>query len=360
MKTLDRHLSRHFLLFTCAAVAVFLGLFLLVEFLEKLRVLLKYRAAAEDALLFFAARLPWMASQVIPMASLLGTLLSLVILSRHSEITAYRAGGVSVRRLALPYLAWGLAFSLFSLFLQEVAAPGGAALAREVMELRIKKRPPTALLQADDLWLRLDSRILHVGHVAPAEERLLDVSLVEIEQWTVSRRIDAREAQWTPQGWVLRDVEDRRFDPEQGVRTERLPELRYPLSDGFEDFRIEDRDLREISWQSITRQIRRYRAQGLDTRELEVGLWSRTSLPFASLIMPLLGFPFALRTGRRGGASVGVALGVAIGFAYWLASAVLLSLGKAGTIPPPVAAWSGNLAFAVLGSGLLWRAERDR
>ncbi|HSH69110.1 MAG TPA: LptF/LptG family permease, partial [Deferrisomatales bacterium] len=74
--------------------------------------------------------------------------------------------------------------------------------------------------------------------------------------------------------------------------------------------------------------------------------------------MPLLAFPFGVRAGRRGGASVGIVLAILLGFSYWLVLAVGLSLGKTGVLPPVLAAWVGNIGFAVLGVVLLARAER--
>ncbi len=107
----------------------------------------------------------------------------------------------------------------------------------------------------------------------------------------------------------------------------------------------------------LSRRLDRYQARGLETRELEVGLWQKTSLPFVNVIMALLGFPFAIGTGRRGDASLGTLLALALGFAYWMVVAAGLSLGKAGELPPPLAAWAGNLLFAGIGLVLLWRAE---
>ena len=92
-------------------------------------------------------------------------------------------------------------------------------------------------------------------------------------------------------------------------------------------------------------------------RDLEVGLWAKTSVPFVTLLMPLLPFPFGVRAGRRGSTSAGIVLAILLGFSYWLVLAVGLSLGKTGVLPPVLAAWVGNIVFAVLGIVLLLRAE---
>jgi lipopolysaccharide export system permease protein len=357
VKVIDRHLSGEFLRVFGVSVGAFLLIYLVVDFLEKLRVFTKYGPHARDVLLFFAARVPWMVTQIVPVATLVGTLLSLTLLARHGEVTALRCAGVPLRRLAVPFLACGLALSLATVFVQEVVAPKGFAFAREVWEIRIRKRSPLTLLRAEDLWIRSGSRILHVALAGPEPGVLKGVSVAELEDGRVARRLDAEEARWEEGGWTLKKVVDRSFRPDGSFAVDRREFLRYPLSEGPEDFRFENLEPEEVSWRDLGRRIERYRALGLETRELEVGLWTKTSLPFVSAIMALLAFPFAVAAGRRGSTSFGIVLAVALGFAYWVVLAAGLSLGKSGSLPPALAAWSGNLLFAGVGVVLLLRAE---
>lgn len=357
MKIVDRHLSGAFLRTFSFSVTAFLLLSLVVDFLEQLRIILKHKAQLGPVLLFLSARLPWIAAQVIPMATLLGTLLALIVLSRHGEITALRCGGVTLRRLALPFTACGLAIALLTGFIQEVAAPRGFAFAREVKEVRIKGRPPRVLRRTQNLWLRSGSRLIHVARVGETPAQLLGVSIVELAQHRIARRIDAREAIWNGESWTLVDGVMRTFQPDGTFDTAPAASVAYPLAESPEAFEIARLEPEETSWVDLRRRIQRYRAQGIDTRELEVGLWAKTSLPFTNLVMPLLAFPFGIRAGRRGSPSRGVVLAVALGFAYWLVLAGSLSLGKAGVLPAPLAAWAANLLFCAVSSLLLWRAE---
>ncbi|MDF1554374.1 MAG: LPS export ABC transporter permease LptG [Deferrisomatales bacterium] len=358
MTVVDRHLAGEFLRLFVLALITFLGLFLVIEFFEKLRMILRYQATLGDSLLYFTSRVPWMVSQVLPMAALLATVLSLTLLSRNGEITALRCGGVPLRRLVLPYLVCGLVLALCNGFIQEVAAPRGFAFAREVQEVRIKGRSPRSLLKTEDLWLRSGNNVVHVGRVEPEGTVLVDVTVAELDGSRVVRRTDARQARWNGERWLLVDAEIRHFDADGIPRTERLAESPCTLEERPEEFRVPVVTAVEESWAELKRRLERYRKQGLDTRDLEVGLWAKTSVPFAAFLMPLLAFPFGVRAGGRGGASAGIVLAILLGFSYWLVLAVGLSLGKAGVLPPVLAAWVGNIGFAVLGVVLLARAER--
>ena len=358
MKVVDRHLTCEFLRVFAVSVGAFLVIFLVVDFFEKLRTFVKFDPRPSDVLIFFAARIPWMLTQIIPVGTLVGTLLSLTLLARHGEVTAFRCAGVPLRRLAVPFLACGLGLALLTAFVQEVVAPKGFAFAREVWEIRVRKRSPLTLLRAEDLWIRSGERILHVTLAGPEPGVLKGVSVAEIADGRLARRLDAEEARWEEGGWTLKGVVERSFLPDGSFAADRKESMRYPLSEGPEDFRFEKLKPEEVSWQELGRHLERYRALGLKTRDLEVGLWTKTSLPFVSVIMALLAFPFAVAAGRRGGTSFGIVLAVALGFAYWMVLAAGLSLGKSGSLPPPLAAWCGNLLFAGVGGALLWRAER--
>ena len=82
----------------------------------------------------------------------------------------------------------------------------------------------------------------------------------------------------------------------------------------------------------------------------------RYAFPLTCLLVVWLGIPLGLQI-RRSGAlkSVGVALVLVIAFHF--GSNLVLALGSGGHIPAVLAAWSGNLVFAIVGAGLFWRAR---
>ncbi len=85
---------------------------------------------------------------------------------------------------------------------------------------------------------------------------------------------------------------------------------------------------------------------------LLVDLHYKISFSFISLIIILIGAPFALIT-TRGGVLIGIGTSIAIGLLYYAFIAMSLAFGKAGLLPPIVAAWLGNIVFAWLGIHLI-------
>ena len=72
-----------------------------------------------------------------------------------------------------------------------------------------------------------------------------------------------------------------------------------------------------------------------------------------AFVMVVLGIPFAIRNRRSGGVLLGIVAGIAIGFIYYVTSAVLVSYGRTGVLPPFPAAWGTNIMFVLSG---IWLA----
>jgi lipopolysaccharide export system permease protein len=71
--------------------------------------------------------------------------------------------------------------------------------------------------------------------------------------------------------------------------------------------------------------------------------------------MVLMGSPLALAAsqGRGGGIAQAVGISIVIGFIYWLAFAISVAMGHAGTLPPLLAAWAPNVFFGLIGGFIL-------
>ncbi len=91
---------------------------------------------------------------------------------------------------------------------------------------------------------------------------------------------------------------------------------------------------------------------GFDVEELRVELYRKISFPVVSLIMAILGLPFAFSVGRRG-ALHGLAFSILIGMIYWGAFGVFEVMGASGMLAPVLAAWAPNLLFGTGGLYLL-------
>jgi lipopolysaccharide export system permease protein len=73
----------------------------------------------------------------------------------------------------------------------------------------------------------------------------------------------------------------------------------------------------------------------------------KIAFPLVSIILAIIGVSFSLRSERSGGVTQSIGVGIVIGFSYWLVFAFTMSLGRSGTLPPLLAAWTANILFGI-------------
>ena len=85
-------------------------------------------------------------------------------------------------------------------------------------------------------------------------------------------------------------------------------------------------------------------------------LQRKAAFPFVTFVMTLLAVPFGVTTGRRG-ALYGIGLGAVIALLYWLVMSVFIAVGKAGLLPPVLAAWTPNIIVTACAAYLMLTAK---
>ena len=124
MNLLDRHIFKSVLFSCVAAVALFT---FVLTFGNVVRDLLTHALAgqfpATTVIRLVSLWIPSMAIYSLPMGILTGVLLTLGRLSADSEITAMRAAGISVARIARPIFLLGIAGALGALYVNFVSMP---------------------------------------------------------------------------------------------------------------------------------------------------------------------------------------------------------------------------------------------
>ncbi len=109
----------------------------------------------------------------------------------------------------------------------------------------------------------------------------------------------------------------------------------------------------QMSYKELKQYIQELDERDFDTVKFKVDLNYKVSFPLASLVMTLLGIPFAFSMGKRG-TLVGIGLSIVIVIVYWGAISAFRPLGNINFLPPFLAAWGANLIFGLIGLYLLF------
>jgi len=355
MLLLTRYLLGIFIRNTLLALSAFCGIYLLIDFFEKVDDFIAAEAPVSLYLGYFAGMTPMIVVQVVPLALLMASFMTIGGLSRSGELTAMRAGGMSLVRITRPLLAAAVVLTALIILLQELVLPLTARTTREIFDQRIRGRQEL-VQNRDQVWLRADNRILHIGQALPQNGELRQVTVYDLDnQFRVVGRLDAARARFAEQAWTLNGVTDRTFDPNTGEMTasRHLAQAPLLLAKTPDDFRSTDPKQWELSFLDLRRLARQLQREGSDPTRYRVDMHAHLSAPFACLIMVLLGIPFALQRGRNSSLALGIVISIVTGVTYFVLHSITMAFGYTGILPPLLATWSANILFGLAGVWLV-------
>jgi LPS export ABC transporter permease LptG len=281
------------------------------------------------------------------MMALIAVLGTIGALTRTSELTVMRACGVSLYRVAVPLLVLAVGWSGVMFLVQERVLAKYNNKAEE-LSATIRGNRPRAIEVANRNWLAgRDGRLYYYAAYQVQRRELYSVSVFETapNPYRLVGHTFANHAlaagitgTWRAEnGWA------QQFSgPSSSVResfSSRPLQMATPI-----DFGTAPEDSRSMTFGELRAYIARLGAGGLSVADQRVNLHRKIAYPLVTLIMTVLGVPFAVTTGRRG-ALYGIGLAFALAIAYWLIAAVSAAMGIAAVLPAPLAAWAPNIVF---------------
>jgi LPS export ABC transporter permease LptF/LPS export ABC transporter permease LptG len=365
INVVDRYLSREFLTFFGYGLALSAVIVIIGDLMTVFERYVRLKPPLWFIIEHFLYRTPPYVYQGLHIVVLMTTILLFLNLSRSNELTALKAGGVSLYRVSLPVFGLAVLITFGALTFQEVLLPVLNQKAVEVDETKIRKKTMPHLQKRSQLWYRgregagRESRLYHIELMDPASGEMNGVSILEIgADFGMTRRWDARAMRWREfdESWELKDGVLREFDPGQADRIRPFKELAVKFPERLEDFAQVPKAPDVMNYVELRAYITRLQEGGHKVQKYLGDLYSKLSYPFAHIIMALVGIPFALQS-PRAGRLIGIAVCLALGLGYFFVHSAALSLARIDVLPPVVAAWSANGLFAFLGLFLFLRAR---
>ncbi len=298
-----------------------------------------------------------------PMSVLVAVLITFGLLAKSNELTAMKACGVSLYRLAIPVLLAGLILS-GALFAFDYYVVPEANLVQDAIRNQIKGRPVQTFLRPDRKWIfGKGPWIYYYKHFDAEANVMVGVSIYELDRkmFRLNRHIYAENARWEPgiKHWVFQNGWMREFNGFHVTKfadfretTATFPELDEPP--GY--FLKEVKQDKQMNFHQLAGYIEELKQSGFDTVRLQVQYQKKFSVPLFAVIMALISTPFAFFTGNRGAmAPVGISLGIAI--CYYALGSLFEQMGHVGQLPAQLAAWSPDAIFSLAGTYLLMRVR---
>ncbi len=301
----------------------------------------------------------------IPVAVLLGTLLTFGRLSSDSEITAFKASGMSLYQLFFPISLFAVATFFLTASLVFYGLPWGNSgflatlrrVAQSKADIEIKERV------FNDSFSNL---VVYVDRVPLQGRRMEGILISDEREKGKSNTIIAKEGflinHPESQEIILRlgNGDIQRFEPEartfQKIKFDTY-DLRLELAKTLAAIERNIKD-KEMSINDIRKKMEEVKKAGGDTTPYKVELHKRYAVPFTCIVFALIGVPLGIQP-HRSGRSYGFILSIFILLGYYVSLTASEMLAVRKIIPAFSAGWIPNFLFACLGVYLLVKTASE-
>lgn len=348
MKILTRYLLKRLLVPLFYCLSAFCLIFIISDLFENFSEFLENGTRPLEMLYYYSQNLPSKMVYLLPACLLLAMLHSLSSLTRHSEIIAMRAGGVSIYRIVMPFVWVGITASLSLAFINEKVAPNSAWRAERFLDYQ-KAGRDNEIYFARNLALKTRNHVWMIQRFDTRDQSMYGVEMIEQRpDGSDARKVLAEKALWLDGRWWFMNLTVQSYKENgdlDGLPETILQKEMRDLRETPQTFMAEIKDPEYLSAAELRRYLRSKRGISNNTRaRLLVDMHSRLAAPFACLIVTLIGVPVGAHTGRRG-AFAGIMLAMSLFFAFYILQLIAQALGKQEIILAFLGGWLPVIVF---------------
>jgi len=380
LSLLHRHLLKEILVSTGLAMGFFVFVLLLGNVIRDIAELVA--AGKLEALVFLklvGLLIPYVAAYALPLGMLTGTLMALGRLSSQQEITAMKAAGVSLYRIATPVFLIAFVGMVGGVLVNLHYAPQSRVAYKQLMTTAVTQNP-LGFIEEKRFIHEFPGYVIYMGDQEAGV--MQDFWIWELDEGKrVQLFLRAAEGaihfdkERNELILTLRDgtAEQRDSDnpeafgelPDKSLYFGELP-IALPLDQLFgsgRGIRMKTKDLnfaQLMERRDLALAAEAEAGSGLskDRLEIQMHLQENFARAFAVFSLAVFGVPLAIRTGRKE-SYANLALALVISMTYYFLMVIVSWLEGNVALRPDLLIWLPNIIFQAIGFGLLIRAGRN-
>lgn len=349
-RTLDRYVTREFTrLFLLFAICAPL-LFILGDLTDNLDTYMERQLGAQKIAMSYVYLFPQYVLYSLPIAALIATIFTVSNMTRHSELAAAKAGGISFWRVLAPLPILGVLLTFAGLGLTELVPKTIQARAELVGKKRAQRN-----VRGDFVYRAQDGMVYAIRRLDLEAARIMNLIIEREgdEPTYASLHVKANEATFDREigRWTLNNGQLRLLRGEDERHFEFGKMIINDFRETPEELLAEPKDPDMMGYNELGRFIETLQRSGGNPLKLMVEQSQKLAIPVATLIIILFGAPLANST-QRGGTAYGIGISLGITITYLMLFKIFGAAGATGTVHPIVAAWLPN-GLLLIAAGFL-------
>ncbi len=368
LRPLDRYVAWEFFRIFVVTSIGFPVLVFVIDLVDNLRKYTERNVPPLDILLSYWYFLPDTMYKVLPASVLFATVFSVGNFTRHAEITAAKASGMSFHRVVAPIFVLSVFAAGLGVVIGELSPPANAIRNELLLETCRSGAAPSSGGPVCN-----ESNTTRYNFVFGAEEgRVIRATFLNVPEGTMqsieteqrgdsvtpTRVLSASNGTWTAdRGWVLKYGTMHVLPTDQkDVVIEFDSLVDRSMVETPTELRASDKVPEEMTFSQLTAFIETLERAGADVRGLRVERMLKISIPVTCILIAMFGAPLATST-NRGGTAFGVAVSLATTITILMLIQLTKAVGKSGLVSPELAAWFPNILVGAVAVVLLARVR---
>lgn len=357
LRPLDRYVLTEFAKIFVVTALGFPILLIVIDLTDHVQGYLERQLPTRDIALSYLFWIPDSMFMVLPAAVLFATVFSIGGFTRHSEVTAAKATGISFYRLIMPILVGAVFACGLDLALGEFVPISNARRSHLLQE----DKAQVGAVRFNFAFAGEQGRVYKASELRTDSARIRSLQIERKGQGASyptyvlaadTASFDMRRKHWTLRNGALNVVTDTGHTFTVSFAVARDNKFReQPL-----DMMAKARDPHDMRYKELTQFITALERSGGDANVLRVERALKIAIPVTCIIIALFGAPLATST-QRGGSAYGIAVSLATTMIFLLMIQLTRAIGGKALIPPDLAAWIPGAVFGLIGLVLLARVR---
>ncbi len=310
-----------------------------------------------DALRIFSLFIPYILGFTLPLAILMGILLTMGRIIANNELIAINIAGISLLKILAIFIIVAIIFSLFLFILHDKVIPYFHYSYRSTLK-NLYAKNIVAIIEPGVYLENFKNTILYVDDIA--DNKLKNIYIYETTEKGLNRLTYARRGEFVVDNNKLTMRLEKGFRDEMnpgGKKT--LYRLNFKIF--FIDLPIQEKKNKNVekkasdmNLKELKENIKYLRKLNISPTELLAELYKRLSLSFSPITFVILGFGISLIVKHRE-KSVNFGIAVLIAGVYYLLILLGETLVDYNYLPPLLGMWLPNLIIVTIGGLLIIR-----
>ena len=355
MKLLDKYIFKRFLTTFLFVVVLLVLIIVVIDFTEKNEKFVRHGVEGKMIFDYYLSFIPWIANLIAPITIFIASVLVTSSMAAKTEIVAILAGGVSFRRMMVPYLLASLFIAGGSFYAGGWWIPNSNKYRLEFEREYLKK--PFYYNEQDIHFKVGEDLYLYLQRYNNKSNTGYKVTLEHIQEQVLKEKLTAKKMIWVDslEKWRFLDY-SRRIVNSFGEEYVQGDELDSLLNLNPDDFSNKYMMQEEMNLGELNEHVALLEFRGADDIAIyQNEIYIRYMTPFTAIILTLMGVAVAAEKNTRGGTGFKIALGFVIAFVFIIMFVLVKAIAEAGTMNPILAIWIPNIVGTVV-TFLLYKA----